>query len=46
MKKEYIQAEINVFMFREMQVLTASATTETTTEAEHENGYMSFDDFL
>lgn len=46
MKKEYISAEIEVFMFCEKQVILASATTESTTAAEHDNGYLSFDDFI
>ena len=45
MKKEYVPAEIEVFLFFEKQVLAASGIEETT-KAEHENAYRGFDEFI
>lgn len=46
MKKTYVPAEIEVFMFCEKQVIVASGADEPTTIAEHDNAFLDFDDFL
>lgn len=43
MKKQYIHAEIEVFMFQEKQVVLASAVAEPT-EDEHDNAFLGFDE--
>ena len=47
MKKKYVTAEIEVFMFNEKQMLVASSVTdESTTQAEHDNAFLGFDEFM
>lgn len=46
MKKIYIPAEIDIFMFCEKQVIVASSMDTTTTTAEHENAYLGFNEFV
>ena len=43
MKKQYVPAEIDVFMFLEKQVVLASGVTETTL-AEHDNAFLDLED--
>ncbi|MBR2724919.1 MAG: hypothetical protein IKB72_05730 [Ruminococcus sp.] len=46
MKKIYVPAEIEIFMFCEKQVLAASGIDTPATTAEHENSYLGFDEFI
>jgi len=45
MKKKYVSAEIEIFMFCEKQVIVASAEAPSI-ETEHENSYLGFDEFI
>ena len=40
MKKEYIPAQIEIYMFEKKQVIHASSEETTTTTAEHDNAFL------
>lgn len=45
MKEKYIPAVIEIFMFEEKQIITASSVEETT-QALHDNAFRGFEELL